>query len=60
MLTIRTLIFPLVIKAQKNSAKMANNMPQLTILQEKMAQARRSGNSMEGIINEKLELFMHL
>jgi len=39
---------------------MANNMPQLTILQEKMAQARRSGNSMEGIINEELELFMHL
>lgn len=47
VLTIRTLIFPLVIKSQRNSAKMANHMPQLTILQEKMAQARRSGNSME-------------
>lgn len=35
-------------------------MPQLTILQEKMAQARRSGNSMEGITaNKEPELFMN-
>ncbi|CAL4114082.1 unnamed protein product [Meganyctiphanes norvegica] len=44
---IRCLLFPLVIKAQKNGAKMANHMPQMQILQMKITEARNSGNQME-------------
>ena len=43
-------MFPLVVKAQKNAAKMANNLPQLQVLQNKMTQARMSGNAIESII----------
>ncbi|XP_046455547.1 mitochondrial inner membrane protein OXA1L-like [Daphnia pulex] len=45
--TVRTLMFPLVIKAQRNAAKMTNNMPQLQVLQQKMTDARQAGNAME-------------
>lgn len=48
--TVRTLMFPLVIKAQRNAAKMTNNMPQLQVLQQKMTDARQAGNAMEGIL----------
>jgi YidC/Oxa1 family membrane protein insertase len=41
-------MFPLVIKAQQNAAKMKNNMPQLQILQQKMTEARQLGNALEG------------
>ena len=43
-------MFPLVIRAQQNAARMANNMPQMAVLQEKMTQARLSGNQIEGNI----------
>jgi YidC/Oxa1 family membrane protein insertase len=43
-------MFPLVIKAQRNAAKMTNNMPQLQVLQQKMTDARQAGNAMEGIL----------
>jgi YidC/Oxa1 family membrane protein insertase len=41
-------MFPLVIKAQKNSAKLNNNMPTMTRLQERFTEARQSGNPLEG------------
>jgi YidC/Oxa1 family membrane protein insertase len=41
-------MFHLVIKAQQNAAKMTNNMPQFQILQQKMTEARQSGNALEG------------
>ena len=42
------LIFPLVIVAQRNAAKMSINLPQLQTLQLKMTEARQSGNQLEG------------
>ena len=48
VLTVRVAMFPLVIKAQQNAAKMTNNMPQLQVLQQKMTEARQSGNALEG------------
>ncbi|XP_013106824.1 mitochondrial inner membrane protein OXA1L [Stomoxys calcitrans] len=44
---VRTLIFPLVIMAQRNAAKMNNNMPQMQLLQMKMTEARQSGNAID-------------
>uniref|UniRef100_A0A1A9ZS44 Membrane insertase YidC/Oxa/ALB C-terminal domain-containing protein n=1 Tax=Glossina pallidipes TaxID=7398 RepID=A0A1A9ZS44_GLOPL len=44
---VRTLIFPLVILAQRNAAKMGNYMPQLQALQLKMTEARQSGNAID-------------
>lgn len=44
---VRTLIFPLVIMAQRNAAKMNNHMPQMQILQMKMTEARQSGNAID-------------
>uniref|UniRef100_A0A6M2E0J6 Putative mitochondrial inner membrane protein oxa1l n=1 Tax=Xenopsylla cheopis TaxID=163159 RepID=A0A6M2E0J6_XENCH len=44
---VRTILLPLVIIAQRNAAKMNNNMPQMQALQMKMAQARQSGNQLE-------------
>lgn len=47
VLTVRSLMFPLVVKAQRNAAKMTNNMPQLQVLQQKMTDARQSGNAIQ-------------
>ncbi|KAL9906865.1 OXA1L mitochondrial inner membrane protein [Glossina fuscipes fuscipes] len=44
---VRTLIFPLVILAQRNAAKMSNYMPQLQALQLKMTEARQTGNAID-------------
>lgn len=44
---VRTIIFPLVIMAQRNAAKMNNNLPQMQVLQMKMTEARQTGNSLE-------------
>lgn len=46
-IVVRTMIFPLVILSQRNSAKMSNNMPQITHLQAKMTEARQSGNQID-------------
>jgi YidC/Oxa1 family membrane protein insertase len=46
-ITVRTIIFPLVIKAQQNGAKMNNNLPQMQVLQTKMSEARQSGNALD-------------
>jgi YidC/Oxa1 family membrane protein insertase len=44
---VRVLIFPLVIMAQRNGAKLANHMPQMQVLQAKMTEARQSGNAID-------------
>lgn len=46
-IVVRTLLFPLVILAQRNAAKMGNNMPQMQVLQLKMSEARSTGNHLE-------------
>ena len=38
------LVFPFVVIAQRNVARLNNNMPQLQKLQEKMSDARRRGD----------------
>lgn len=58
-LCVRTIIFPLVILAQRNSAKMNNNMPQMQVLQLKMTEARQSGNAIESArYAQEMMLFM--
>ncbi|PVD20386.1 hypothetical protein C0Q70_18540 [Pomacea canaliculata] len=47
---VRLLMFPLVIKSQRNAAHMHNHMPTMTRLQEKFTQARQSGNVVEASI----------
>lgn len=44
---VRTIIFPLVLISQRNSAKLNNNMPQMQHLQQKMTEARQTGNAIE-------------
>jgi hypothetical protein len=46
---VRLIIFPLVIMAQRNAAKMNNNLPQLQVLQMKMTEARQTGNQFDGM-----------
>uniref|UniRef100_A0A1A9X338 Membrane insertase YidC/Oxa/ALB C-terminal domain-containing protein n=1 Tax=Glossina brevipalpis TaxID=37001 RepID=A0A1A9X338_9MUSC len=56
---VRTLIFPLVILAQRNAAKMTNYMPQLQTLQLKMTEARQSGNAIDSArYAQEMMLFM--
>ncbi|XP_017081200.1 mitochondrial inner membrane protein OXA1L [Drosophila eugracilis] len=58
-LAVRTIIFPLVIIAQRNSARMNNNMPQMQMLQLKMTEARQSGNAIESArYAQEMMLFM--
>lgn len=45
---VRLLVFPLVVKSQRNAAKMQNNMPELQVLQMKMTEARQTGNALLG------------
>lgn len=52
-------MFPLVVVAQRNAAKMNNYMPQLQVLQLKMSEARRAGNQLEvARYSQELMLFM--
>lgn len=44
---VRVLIFPLVIKAQKNAINFSNHMPVITQLQMKMTDARQCGDHIE-------------
>lgn len=57
--TIRTLLFPLVVKSQRHNAKVANNSPQMQVLQKKMTEARQSGNAMlTAQITNEMQIFM--
>lgn len=55
-IVLRLLTFPLMVKAQKNAAKMANNLPQMQAIQQKMTQARMAGNNLEGLMFD-IDLF---
>ncbi|VEN58487.1 unnamed protein product [Callosobruchus maculatus] len=58
-LVIRICLFPLVIIAQRNAAKMNNYLPQMQALQLKLTEARQSGNSLEAArYSQELMLFM--
>ncbi|XP_078046800.1 OXA1L mitochondrial inner membrane protein isoform X2 [Augochlora pura] len=46
-LCVRILLFPLVIKIQRNSANMNKYAPEMQKLQQKMSEARRKGNEIE-------------
>ncbi|XP_073431569.1 mitochondrial inner membrane protein OXA1L [Dendrobates tinctorius] len=43
----RILVFPLIVKGQREAAKLNNHMPQITALSAKMNDAKRSGNRFE-------------
>lgn len=56
---VRTILFPLVIMAQRNAAVMHNNMPQLQVLQTKMSEARQTGNQIDAArYAQEMVLFM--
>ncbi|XP_044262838.1 mitochondrial inner membrane protein OXA1L [Tribolium madens] len=58
-LVIRICLFPLVIIAQRNAAKMNNYMPQLQAIQLKMTEARQTGNQLEvARYSQELMIFM--
>ncbi|KAL3284431.1 hypothetical protein HHI36_018590 [Cryptolaemus montrouzieri] len=58
-LVIRICLFPLVIIAQRNAAKMNNNLPQLQAIQLKLTDARQSGNQLEAArYSQEMMLFM--
>lgn len=52
---VRLVMFPLVVKSQRNAAKMQNNMPELQVLQAKMTEARQTGNAL--LCEESLNAF---
>ncbi|KAG8596242.1 hypothetical protein GDO81_001781 [Engystomops pustulosus] len=43
----RVLVFPLIVKGQREAAKLNNHMPQMTALTTRMNEAKRSGNKFE-------------
>lgn len=58
-LCVRTIVFPLVIIAQRNNAVMNNNLPQMQAIQLKMSNARQSGNQLEAArYGQELMIFM--
>lgn len=56
---VKLLVFPAIIKGQKNSIHMNNNLPQMQVLQAKLSEARSCGNQMEAArYANELMLFM--
>lgn len=52
-------MFPLVIIAQRNAARMNNYLPQLQAIQLKMTEARQCGNQLEAAkYSQEMMLFM--
>ncbi|GAB1600905.1 mitochondrial inner membrane protein OXA1L-like [Argonauta hians] len=49
-ITIRMLMFPLVVIAQRNAASMSNHMPTIVRLQQNFSDARMSGNPVEATL----------
>ncbi|XP_075424118.1 LOW QUALITY PROTEIN: mitochondrial inner membrane protein OXA1L [Ascaphus truei] len=43
----RVLVFPLIVKGQREAAKLNNHMPQITSLTTRMNEAKRSGNKFD-------------
>ncbi|KAJ8922157.1 hypothetical protein NQ315_004092 [Exocentrus adspersus] len=58
-LIIRILLFPLVVIAQRNAARMNNYLPQMQALQLKMTEARQTGNQIDAArYSQELMVFM--
>ncbi|XP_077542603.1 OXA1L mitochondrial inner membrane protein isoform X2 [Haemaphysalis longicornis] len=58
-LVVKVLLLPLIIKGQKNSIHMNNNLPQMQHLQAKMTEARNMGNQLEAArLANELMIFM--
>ncbi|CAH0547405.1 unnamed protein product [Brassicogethes aeneus] len=58
-LVVRLLLFPLVIIAQRNAARMNNYLPQLQAIQVKMTEARQTGNQLDAArYSQELMIFM--
>lgn len=56
---VRFLMFPLVVVAQRNAAKMNNHLPQMQMIQLKLTEARQSGNKIEAMrYTQELMAFM--
>ncbi|CAN8001086.1 unnamed protein product [Ixodes pacificus] len=56
---VKLLVFPAILKGQKNSIHMNNHLPQMQILQAKLSEARSCGNQMEAArYANELMLFM--
>lgn len=45
---LRICLFPITVKAQRNAVKMRKVAPQMARLNEKLSEAKMSGNSLEG------------
>ena len=45
---VRMLLFPLVVKGQRNAAMMHNHMPTVNRLQARFTEERAAGNMMQG------------
>uniref|UniRef100_A0A8C3SGI7 Mitochondrial inner membrane protein OXA1L n=1 Tax=Chelydra serpentina TaxID=8475 RepID=A0A8C3SGI7_CHESE len=43
----RCLVFPLIVKGQREAAKLNNHLPEITRLTQRMQEAKRSGNQFE-------------
>jgi len=56
---VRMCVFPFVVIAQKNVARLNNNMPQMQQLQEKMTDARRRGDMYDSaVLGAEMQKFM--
>jgi len=56
-IVLRLCMFPLVIKSQKNVINMANHMPTVQRLQEKMTEAKQRGDMLGGKFIVKISYF---
>ncbi|XP_076332346.1 mitochondrial inner membrane protein OXA1L-like [Tachypleus tridentatus] len=56
---VRILMFPVAVKAQQNVTKMNNHLPKMQMLQLKISEARKSGNSLDAAkYSNELMIFM--
>jgi len=56
---MRLLMFPVVVLSQRNMANMANNSPQMMVIQDKMTDARKRGDHFESAqLGQELQKFM--
>jgi len=56
---MRCLMFPVVVMSQRNMANMANNSPQMMVIQDKMTEARKRGDHFESAqLGQELTKFM--
>uniref|UniRef100_A0A8C4RCK0 OXA1L mitochondrial inner membrane protein n=1 Tax=Eptatretus burgeri TaxID=7764 RepID=A0A8C4RCK0_EPTBU len=44
---LRIIVFPMIVKGQRETVKLTNVMPQMTLLQEQLKESKKSGNMFE-------------